>query len=1159
MRVFATRYALLLSLFLTSLAAAQEWSDPVNLGNGYTPDMDIDPVTGKIYVVHHNNGLIYTVLSPTGEILSQENVGVASGDAIGRAQFGATIAFDPKTQQPHVCYRIFTSLDRYNVFYIRRKADDSWTAPLRIVNNLERAYSVRLEVDSKGVAHVVHGQVDGAVPYGVATYLRITNGVVDQTIPDLRAYRVDDRVEISVGGDDVVNLILSSPDDLPGGSSVTYFQSTDGGSTLIKVADIPDAAATGRNGNADIFSDKNGNVHIAYGSAGYPSTSGPRTLRYARYAGSSKLRDVVVNDPGELQPWHHNLGIGSVAASDDGKFVVMAYTTTDGGQLRARLSGTGGDTWSVPTPLASQCGGDEGRDKQIVRARNNTFYLAYPSTGRVYLRILKAANDAPSARAGGPYTGAEGTPIQFDATGSTADGAIIQYRWDWTSDGVWDDSSATVKMSHTYFDDFTGAAKLEVKDVGGARGVASAQVTVRNIAPNAEAGGPYAGGVNRQVALSGSATDPGPLDTFAFKWDLDNNGSFEITGKNVTTTYSSLGVRKVRMQVTDDNGGVGTDSATVDIRSGVPLVNQIPNQTVSENTAFTPVQLDNFVIDVDHQDSQIIWTAAGNIKLLVNIANRIATVAVPDSEYAGQEQITFTAKDPDNNTASTMVTFRVNGVNDLPAVSAIPSPRVNEGRPFDKIMLDNYVFDADHNDTLMSWRAEGQANLTVAIVNRIATVAPADSEWAGFERITFIAKDGAGAEASTQVRFTIDPVNDPPRINAVPEQVVNRGANFPPLDLTGFTKDPDDLLSTLELTASGNSNLSLVINGLVVTVLTPSAQWVGSEQVTFSVRDPNNASGTRVVKFSVRDVNTAPRWLNVRDYAFNEDDTLKIPLAEMRARVADNEDAGESFSFYLTGNRNVKSFSTPSYFNLYATLNWYGEETVKLVVHDSRGGRDTVATRMTVLPVVDPLQAFNVITPVGLFYSIRPSAVTFIWQATSDPDHPGSTIDYLWTLSENPEFTQIADQKSVNNTTLTYTLNNALKKTVYYWNVQAFSSSGLNAKTTAVGSFGMPVSVEEREAELPVTFALKQNYPNPFNPQTTIAFDLAKAAQAVVTIYDVEGKAVRVLVNETMPAGRHQKTWNAQNLASGVYFAELRVLDHGRVLYQSRQKMSLVR
>lgn len=1160
MKISVTPRILWLSMLLAHCAMAQDWSDPISLGNGYTPDMDIDPVTGKIYVVHHNDGLVYTLLDAKGEILTQEFITAAADDAYGRDQFGAAIAFDPKTQQPHVCYRVFTSNDRYNVFYLRRRANNTWTAPLKIVNNLPRAYSVRLEVDSKGVAHIVHGQVSGVAPQGVATYLRITNDAVSQTIGDLFSYRTDDRVEIAIGDNDAVNVILSSPDDLPDGSSVTYYQSTDGGANLIKVADIPDASAKGRNGNADIFADKNGAVHFAYGSAGYPNASGPRTLHYARYVGTTKVRDVVVNDPDELQPWHHGTGIGSVAASDDGKYVMMAYTTTDGGQLRTRLSTTHGETWSAPVSLASQCGGYESRDKHIVRARSNTFYLAYPSFNRIFLRIFKAANDAPNAVPGGPYTGSEGTPIQFDATGSTADGAIVQYRWDWTGDGVWDDSSAAIKTSHTYLDDFTGTAKLEVKDASGLRGVASVSVTVRNVAPKAEAGGPYFGGVNRPLTLSASATDPGTLDTFTFKWDLDNNGTFETTGRDVTQTYSSLGTKKVKLQVTDDNGGVGVDSATVEIRSGVPVLSQIPNQTIPENAAFAPVPLDNYVNDVDHADHQISWTATGNTKLLVTILDRIATIAVPDSEYAGQEQITFTAKDPDNNTAAITASFRVTAINDAPVVSAIPSPRVNEGRPFDKIMLDNHVFDPDHNDAQIAWRAEGQANLTVAIVNRIATIAPADSEWAGFERITFFAKDPAGAEASTQVRFTIDPVNDPPRFAAVPEQIVNRGANFPPLDLTAYLKDPDDAIATLEVTASGNSNLNVVINGLVVIVVAPNAQWVGSEQINFSVRDPNGGSSTRAVKFTVRDVNTPPRWLDVRDYAFNEDDTLKIPLTEMRARVADNEDAPANFSFALTGNRNVKAFSTPTHFNFYAAANWFGEESVKLIVHDGRGGRDTVATQITVLSVVDPLKAFNVITPIGLFYSVRPATVNFIWQATADPDHPGSTIEYLLTIAKDPQMTKVADQKQTKNTSFTLNITNVLSEGIYYWNVQAFSSSGLNAKTRDVGSFTLPgTAVAERNAGLPTTFALRPNYPNPFNPQSTISFDLAKTAQAVVTIYDLEGKAIHTLVNETLRAGRHERVWNAHHRASGTYFVELRVLEDGKLLYQARQKMSLVR
>ncbi|MEK7729950.1 MAG: PKD domain-containing protein, partial [candidate division KSB1 bacterium] len=936
MKNLVLRSLTLSGLLCASLAFSQEWTEPITIGNGYTPDFDIDPVSGKLFIVHHNNGLIYTEMDAKGNFLVQEPIDAANGDAIGRGQFGATIAFDPKTGRAHVCYRINVDAakDLYDIFYIRRKADGTWTAPLRIVQGKERAYSVRFDVDNNGVAHVVHGEADGVEPFGVATYIRITNGVVDQTINDLRKYRVDDRVELSVGQDNSIHVILSSPDDLVGGSAVTYYASTDGGATLPKYADVHDiGTAKGRNGNADVVVDKSGNVHFAYGSAGFPNVDGPRTLHYSRYVGENRIRDVIVTEEEELQPWHHGGGIGSVGVSDDGKLVVMAYQVTDGGQLRSRLSKDGGATWSDFTPLASQCGGEEGRDKQIVRGRNNTFYLVYPSSKAVHLRILKAANDAPVANAGGPYTGKEGAAINFDASKSTGDVPILLYRWDWTNDGVYDDSSASAKMSHTYPDNFAGSAKLQVKGQDGLRGTALAQVTVTNVAPVAQAGGPYGGGVNKAIALTGSATDVGVADVLTYAWDLDNNGTFEKPGQNVNVTFTTTGAKKVKLQVKDDDGGASVDSATVNVGSNAPSVTKIPDQTIQEGQTFAQIQLDNFVTDLDHTDNQIVWTASGQVKLIVTIINRIAKVALPDSEFAGTEQITFTAKDPENNTGASTAIFKVNGVNDAPRVTIIAAQRVNEGKSFEKITLDNFVFDPDHADNQIIWSANGQVNLTVNLLNRIATIAPADSEWAGTERIDFTAKDPAGAQATiAQVRFTIDPVNDAPRISVVPEQIINRGGTFPVLDLSAFTKDPDDPLATLDLTASGNVQLIPAINGLLVTMLTPGATFTGSESITFTVKDPAGASSSRVVKFTVRDVNTPPRWLNSKNYNFNEDDTLQIPLEDLRARVADNEDPKENFVFFLVNNQNVKAFTSETHFGFYATPNWNGSETVGLVV-----------------------------------------------------------------------------------------------------------------------------------------------------------------------------------------------------------------------------------
>jgi hypothetical protein len=70
----------------------------------------------------------------------------------------------------------------------------------------------------------------------------------------------------------------------------------------------------------------------------------------------------------------------------------------------------------------------------------------------------------------------------------------------------------------------------------------------------------------------------------------------------------------------------------------------------------------------------------------------------------------------------------------------------------------------------------------------------------------------------------------------------------------------------------------------------------------------------------------------------------------------------------------------------------------------------------------------------------------------------------------------------------------------------------------------------------PVRFSLRQNYPNPFNPSTTIRYDVPWASHVTITVFDVLGRQVSVLVNETREAGVHEVKFDGSNLASGVYF-----------------------
>jgi hypothetical protein len=83
--------------------------------------------------------------------------------------------------------------------------------------------------------------------------------------------------------------------------------------------------------------------------------------------------------------------------------------------------------------------------------------------------------------------------------------------------------------------------------------------------------------------------------------------------------------------------------------------------------------------------------------------------------------------------------------------------------------------------------------------------------------------------------------------------------------------------------------------------------------------------------------------------------------------------------------------------------------------------------------------------------------------------------------------------------------------------------------------FAKTTDAEESKQVLPSAFQLQQNYPNPFNPATEIRFDLPETAQVQLSIFDVTGREVARLVEETMEAGSHQVSWSAGNLSSGVY------------------------
>ena len=74
---------------------------------------------------------------------------------------------------------------------------------------------------------------------------------------------------------------------------------------------------------------------------------------------------------------------------------------------------------------------------------------------------------------------------------------------------------------------------------------------------------------------------------------------------------------------------------------------------------------------------------------------------------------------------------------------------------------------------------------------------------------------------------------------------------------------------------------------------------------------------------------------------------------------------------------------------------------------------------------------------------------------------------------------------------------------------------------------------------IPDKYSLEQNYPNPFNPVTTIKFAIPKENFVTITIFDITGREVTRLLSENKQAGTYSVLFNAENLASGVYYYKI--------------------
>lgn len=171
--------------------------------------------------------------------------------------------------------------------------------------------------------------------------------------------------------------------------------------------------------------------------------------------------------------------------------------------------------------------------------------------------------------------------------------------------------------------------------------------------------------------------------------------------------------------------------------------------------------------------------------------------------------------------------------------------------------------------------------------------------------------------------------------------------------------------------------------------------------------------------------------------------------------------------------------------------------------------------------------------------NVKPTSFTAKWHSVRGA--AGYQID----VSTNINFTgylsgyENKDVGDVDSCIVTGLTENA----TYFFRVRAYDNEGATSSNSDVVTFTL-TSIEKIASGIPATFSLSQNYPNPFNPTTEIGFGLPKRAFVRLTVFDVLGREVTVLVDNELSAGSYRVGFDAARLVSGVYFYRLVAGNH---------------
>ncbi|MQD81810.1 tandem-95 repeat protein [Vibrio parahaemolyticus] len=335
-------------------------------------------------------------------------------------------------------------------------------------------------------------------------------------------------------------------------------------------------------------------------------------------------------------------------------------------------------------------------------------------------------------------------------------------------------------------------------------------------------------------------------------------GSVDIVdGKLVFTPAENFnGEATITYIVTD---GDLTDEAKVTVT--VKPVNDSPvavDDTVStqEDTVVTIDVLTNDT-DVDGDKLSIESASVPKEQGTVEVVDG-KLVFTPAENFNGDAEITYTVTDGEL-TDEAKVTVTVNPVNDAPTIKVDAVESITEDAvSTDTVVATLTVRDTDTSEDQLTVSLENNSNGYFVLVGdevklTQAGVDAVNNDELNLKDLTISASvsDGVNPTANDSDSLVVNRVNDAPTVeNAIADQVLSEDFDAYTIDLNEVFKDSD---SSLEFSVSGNSNVLVSIENGIVTI-SPTADWNGSEILTFKATDPSGESISQTVNFTVAPV-----------------------------------------------------------------------------------------------------------------------------------------------------------------------------------------------------------------------------------------------------------------------------------------------------------------